>query len=84
MSMKGHAEHRGFPCYWGYDTGSRMLEVRCFCGKLCLSHAAYEQHMKAKHPGRLRALKQCGCWQQYLLDGWARRKHGRSRLAQAY
>lgn len=73
MTFLEHAKHRGPPCYWGYDTGRRTSSVRCFCGKECETHEAYEQHLKAKHPAHLRALKRCGCWQQYLLDGWTKK-----------
>ncbi len=69
-SLPDHAEHRGPPCYWGYDTGKRTCEVMCFCGKHCHDQESYENHMRDKHPRYVRQLKQCGCWQQYQLDGW--------------
>lgn len=58
------------PFYWGYDTGRRTLSVECSCGKLLLGQAAYEDHMKAKHPDRVRKMKKDGRWQQDRLDGW--------------
>lgn len=59
------------PEFWGYDTGARTLEVRCSCGKLLLTQMAYEQHMKARHPERVRAMKKSGKWQQDKIDGWS-------------
>jgi len=61
------------PQYWGYDTGRRTLAVEC-CGKELLSQVAYEQHMKTKHPKRVREMKKSGKWQQDLIDGWSRVK----------
>ena len=62
------------PYLWGYDTGSRTLEVRCSCGKVTFDRLAYEQHMKAKHLELVRQMKHDGRWQQDKIDGWSQRR----------
>jgi hypothetical protein len=59
------------PYFWGYDTGRRTLEVRCSCGKVAFDSLAYEHHMMAKHPDRVRKMKKDGRWQQDRLEGWS-------------
>lgn len=61
------------PYLWGYDTGRRTLSVEC-CGKELLDQTAYEQHMRAKHPERVRQMKRDGRWQQDRIDGWSRQR----------
>lgn len=60
------------PNYWAYDTGRRTLWVDCSCGKRLLDQTAYEQHMVAKHPDRVRKMKKDGRWAQDRLDGWSK------------
>lgn len=70
MRMRGNGKpdfRRKF--YWGYDRGYRTSSVEC-CGKELLSRVAYEQHMKGKHPRRVRQMKKDGRWQQDRLEGW--------------
>lgn len=55
------------------DTGKRVLDIRCFCGKLCdVSLEQYRQHVRAKHPKVHRQMKKAGQWAQLELE-WPRR-----------
>ena len=55
--------------YYGHKTGRTILDVFCVpCKKLLETQDAYEKHMVAKHPRRVRQYKKSGRWQQDRID----------------
>lgn len=63
--------------FWGQKRGHTILDVFCTpCKKLLETLDAYEKHMIAKHPRRVRRYKKSGRWQQDRID-WKESKRGR-------
>jgi len=55
--------------YVGHKTGKTILDVFCIpCKKQLDTLDAYEKHMMAKHPRRVRQFKKSGRWQQDRID----------------
>ena len=50
------------------DRGHRILDVKCFCGKVIKSYDGHVQHYKAKHPRILRRMKKNKTWIQVQYD----------------
>lgn len=70
--------HRNHSKGMGYDRGHRILDVKCHCGKLCITRDGYEQHLQIKHPKQLRQMKKSGDWEQLEYD-WPYDRHLRSK-----